>query len=297
MVIVFYDRLQNFEYHTLLTKHKEQKSYPAWIRLSNGKTKPLPDYKKDIRGFAIKIMNVPGKKLDLNDPNITSHDFILMNTKNFVAGDLKRFADILFLVTTPFKLKTLLRKLGILFSNLPVLGRAAKAAIKIKHPCEIPYFSTVPFRFGDETKAVKYAVTPSPDNQLICPDSTSKDLLRNNLAATLKQNHLDYDFCIQFQTDPVTMPIEQPTVNWLSPFIKVATIRIPAQLFNTEQQNEFGDNLSFNSWHCLWEHQPLGSFNRARKFIYEGMYAFRHQFNNVQDSEPEASEDFFKNLL
>ena len=42
---------------------KEAKSFPAWIRFSNGDTKPLPDWKKDIRGFAIKIMNVPGKKI------------------------------------------------------------------------------------------------------------------------------------------------------------------------------------------------------------------------------------------
>ena len=41
---------------------RELGSYPAWIRFSNGKTHPLPDYKKDIRGFAIKLMNVPGKK-------------------------------------------------------------------------------------------------------------------------------------------------------------------------------------------------------------------------------------------
>ena len=42
---------------------KEARSFPAWIRFSNGDTKPLPDWKKDIRGFAIKIMNVPGKKI------------------------------------------------------------------------------------------------------------------------------------------------------------------------------------------------------------------------------------------
>ena len=45
-----------------------------------------------------------GKKLDLTDPDITSHDFILMNTKNFVSKDVKKFADILSVVTTPFTL-------------------------------------------------------------------------------------------------------------------------------------------------------------------------------------------------
>lgn len=272
---------------------KEQKSYPAWIRFSNGKTHPIPDHKKDIRGLAVKIMNVPGKKLDLTDPDITSHDFILMNTKSFVSGDVKKFGDILYVVTTPFTLASLPRKIGIAFSNLDVLKRAGKAAVKITNPCEIPYFSTVPFRFGDETKAVKYAVVPSPSNKLLTPDKTSDDLLRVNFAATVKENPLEFDFCIQFQTDPVKMPIEDPTIVWDSPFTKLATIRIPSQVCDTPERKEFGDNLSFNPWHCLAEHQPIGSFNRVRKFIYEEMYAFRHKHNGIMDNEPTAGPDFF----
>ena len=272
---------------------KEQKTYPAWIRFSNGKTHPVPDFKKDIRGFAIKVMNVPGKKLDPTDPDITSHDFILMNTKNFVSGDIKKFGDILYVVTTPFSLASLPKKIGIAFSNLDVLKRAGKAAVKITNPCEIPYFSTVPFRFGEETKAVKYAVLPSASNKLLTPDKTSNDLLSANFAATVKENSLEFDFCIQFQTDPVKMPIEDPTVVWDSPFIKLATINIPSQACDKPERHEFGDNLSFNPWHCLPEHQPLGSFNRVRKFIYEEMYAFRHKHNAIADNEPTAGPDFF----
>jgi hypothetical protein len=272
---------------------KEPKSFPAWVRLSNGRTKPLPDTKKDIRGFAIKIMNVPGKKLDDSDPDIGSHDFILMNTKNFVAGDVKQFAKILKVVTTPTKPSNILPKMGIVFSSIPVLRRAGKAKIKINHPCEIPYFSTVPFRFGDETKAVKYGAFPSEKNQSEYPDTSGEDLLRVNLAATLKKNEIVYDFKIQFQTDPVKMPIEDPTVEWDSEYIKLATIRIPTQVFDTPERNELGDNLSFNSWHCIAEHRPLGNFNRVRKIIYEAMYGFRHQQNNIKDEEPVAGPDFF----
>jgi hypothetical protein len=272
---------------------KEVKSYPAWIRFSNGNTRPIPDYKKDFRGFAIKLMNVPGKKLDLTDPDITSHDFILMNTKNFVSGDVRQFANVLFVTTTPTILKTLPRKLAIAFSNLPLLGRAMKAKVNIKHPCEIPYFSTVPFRFGDENRAVKYAVFPSPSNRLLTPDTKGKDLLRINMAATLQQHPLTFDFCVQFQTDADKMPIENPLVTWTSPFTKLATIKIPVQECDTAERNELGDNLSFNSWHCLPEHQPLGAFNRVRRVIYEEMYAFRHKHNKIADAEPTAGPDFF----
>ena len=276
---------------------RELGSYPAWIRFSNGKTHPLPDYKKDIRGFAIKLMNVPGKKLDFNHPEITSHDFILMNTKNFVSGNLKKFGDILSVVTTPFSWSALPRKIGIAFSNLDVLKRAKKAAIKINNPAEIPYFSTVPYRFGDETKAVKYAIFPSSSNKLVNADETSEHLLRNNFAATVRENELLFDFCIQFQTDAVKMPIEDPTVVWDSPFTKLATIRIPKQICNTPEREELGDNLSFNTWHCLAEHRPLGSFNRVRAHIYEELYAFRHDHNGIPDVEPEAGPDFFNDTI
>jgi Catalase len=272
---------------------KEARSFPAWIRFSNGDTKPLPDYKKDIRGFAIKIMNVPGKKLVESREGIGNHDFILMNTKNFVSRKVKHFFRILKVVTIPYKPGSFFPKLISVLSSVPILIRASRAKIKSNHPFEVFYFSTVPFRFGDITKAVKYAVLPSEKNKLVYTDKINKDFLRANMAATLLKNEIVYDFFIQFQTDPVKMPIEDPTVVWNSPFIKLATIRIPTQVFNTPERNEFSDNLSFNSWHALPEHQPLGNFNRARKIIYGEMYAFRHQHNKIQDVEPEAGADFF----
>lgn len=272
---------------------KEPKSYPAWIRFSNGETKPVPDYKKDFRGFAIKLMNVPGKKLDMNHPDMTNHDFIMISRPTFFSGDLKQFAKIISVVTAPIKLKTIPRSLGILFSNVPTLLRAAKAKIKINHPAEIPYFSAVPYRFGDETKAIKYSVKPSAGNQLLYPEKPGKNFLRANLAATLKEHSLSYDFCVQFQMDSQKMPIENPSIEWTSPFIKLATIKIPKQIFDTPERNELGDNLAFNPWHCLAEHQPLGGFNRVRKFIYEEMYGFRHQNNNIPDTDPVAGPDFF----
>lgn len=275
---------------------KDPVSFPAWVRFSNGETKPVPDYKKDIRGFAIKIMNVPGKKLDDNETGTGNHDFILMNTKAFASGNIKKFADVLFFVTTPFKWSTLFKKAKIILSNIPIIIRGKiKAPIKINHPCEIPYFSTVPYRFGDETRAVKYAVFPSPLNKLEITETESENFLRKNLAATLLKNEILFDFKVQFQTDAEKMPVEDPTVEWDSAFVKLATIRIPTQVFDTKEQSDFGDNLSFSSWHCLPEHQPIGNFNRVRKIIYEEMYTFRHQQNNIAVTEPAAGPGFFSN--
>ncbi|KCZ12231.1 catalase domain protein, partial [Acinetobacter baumannii 42057_5] len=42
-----------------------------------------------------------------------------------------------------------------------------------------------------------------------------------------------------------------------APFYQVATIHIPKQSFDTPEQNQFCENLSFTPWHALPEHKPL----------------------------------------
>ena len=88
-----------------------------------------------------------------------------------------------------------------------------------------------------------------------------------------------YDFMIQFQEDPVRMPIEDVCVEWKSPWHKVARIEIQQQVFDTEELNTFGENLSFSPWHCHKENQPLGGINRARKAAYEAIGKFRVERN------------------
>ncbi len=257
-------------------------------------TKPLPDYKKDIRGFAIKIMNVPGEKIQIENAECINQDFILMNTKSFVAKRVKDFYHVLQVVTMKPLEGPALKKIPYIFKNASIFLNGGKAKIKCNHPFELNYFSTVPYRFGDETKAVKYAVFPSNNNDLTCSEgNTDPDFLRLKMQETLSKNEIIFDFCVQFQTDAEKMPVEDPTKEWGSPFQKVATIRIPTQIFDTPEQREFGEDLSFNVWHSLPEHRPIGNFNRSRKIIYTEMSDFRHRQNMLTPTEPQAGDDFF----
>ncbi len=100
---------------------------------------------------------------------------------------------------------------------------------------------------------------------------------------------------VQFQTDAEAMPVEDATVEWdeaASPFRKVATVRIPAQSFDSPAQMEFCENLAFNPWRSLAEHRPLGGLNRARKDLYAELAGFRHERNQVSYSEPTGDETF-----
>jgi hypothetical protein len=44
--------------------------------------------------------------------------------------------------------------------------------------------------------------------------------------------------------------------------------------------------LSFNPWHALADHRPLGSIMRVRIKAYEASTAFRHKMNNAPRIEP-----------
>ena len=102
-----------------------------------------------------------------------------------------------------------------------------------------------------------------------------------------------FTFTVQPQTDPVTMPVEDPTIVWdeiKAPFIEVATIRIPKQQFDSEAQQTFCENLSYTPWHALEEHRPVGQINEIRKAVYLASSDVRHKTNNAPQSEPTGAE-------
>lgn len=269
---------------------KEAKEYHAWIRFSNASTKPKSDKKKDIRGIAIKLMNVPGDKILKDEMLATTQDFLLMTHETFFSTNLEQFRGTMKAVTSKSKLKLIGYFLNPFHWGL--VGRLIKSMKKATNPLTEEYWSTQPYRFGAEDKAVKYFLKPSKSNKIINEDMSDDDFLKVNLSQTLNTNAVEFDFFVQLQTNADTMPIEDPTVAWTSKQQKVATIKIIKQDFDSEEQLKFGENLSFNAWHSLSAHRPLGSFNRARKVAYEAMSKYRHDKNQIPMFEPKDSNDF-----
>lgn len=272
---------------------KPSEGYHCYVRFSNSQTIPGPDKKKDIRGIAIKLLNVPGEKVLSNENDSTVQDFLLMSSETFFSKNIGEFRQALKSFTAKSKSKLLLYFLNP--KHWGLFKRLMKSMIKCDNPLNIPYWSTQPYRFGKEYRAVKYYLKPSKDNRIVNENLKEYDYLRRNLSQTLASNSVEFDFFVQFQTDVKTMPIEDPTVAWDSDFIKLATLEIPAQEFDSNEQLDYGQNLSFNSWHALTEHRPLGSFNRARKRAYEAMSDFRHKANKRENKEPKDSPDFLNN--
>jgi hypothetical protein len=110
----------------------------------------------------------------------------------------------------------------------------------------------------------------------------------------LAANEASFDFMIQVQKNPSRMPVEDAGVEWSekeSPFIKVATLRISAQVFRTREREDLAEDLSFSPAHSLIEHRPVGGINRARVEIYQYLSEFRHKQNNKPLIEPRWRAD------
>ena len=273
--------------------YAEPRSYRAWVRFSGPGPYVTPDI--DDVGFmsiSIKLMGVPGPKL--MDEEKFTQDLFGVSTPTFVTPDTKANAQL--------QIESLKNAQIYYFLNLhrPHVLDFIMQALWIKtqsSPFEAPYFSCVPYLLGDG-QAMQYSVwpkskrrTPIPRLPLRPPD----DYLRDAMVAALAEGDVELDIRLQRQTDAHRMPIENAAVLWpeaLSPRISAATLRIPRQTFDTPSQMAFAKRLSYNPWHCIPEHRPLGNQSRARQRMYHELSKLRHAMNAVPHYEPTGDEVF-----
>jgi catalase len=274
---------------------KEPRTYSAWVRFSNGARYFQKDAKGDTRGIAIKLLGVEGEKVLESEKHEQTQDFTLVNHPVFAIRTAQDYAELFQGLTKGAN------RLKFFFPGLnPRQWRLHEFKIatainrkKINSPLEIQYWSMVPYQLG--TLAVKYSVKPQQVGISPKGDTRSPHYLHTVMVNHLAQQDATFDFMVQVQTDAVKMPIEDPTVEWdeaLSPYRKVATLKIPPQTFNSVKQMEFCENLSYTPWHSLPEHRPLGGINRVRKRVYESTARLRHELNGVPYGEPTSLVTF-----
>ena len=241
---------------------------------------------------AIKVMDVPGPKL-MEDEKHTQ-DFISVCTPTFVTPDINanamlqahllRGTPILYFFTTGFS------------HFLDFLMQGLWNEVQTS-PLEARYWSCTPYLLG-EGQAMMYSVRPRSKKRSWIPGLpfwTAPNYLREQMVRALSQRDVELDFMVQVQTDPHRMPTEDAGVRWperLSPFVPVATVRIPRQTFDTPKQNAFAHNLSYTPWHCIAEHRPLGNQNRARRRMYWELRRLRQTMNSTPHIEPNGREVF-----
>jgi len=266
------------------------KTYSAWIRFSNASGDATQaDDKKDARGMAIKILGVSGKKILENDDQAMTQDFIMINHPVFFVDEPHRYLAFIEDMNSKSTLKKLHVPFALGFQGTINALRASNS--KISNPLQARYWSMVPYQLGlgTDRQAVKYSARPCSPHLDQIPNKPSPNFLREALQNTLHKN----DACMEFLIQPRTsnkMLIEDSMTEWQetqAPFYQVATIHIPQQIFETPEQNQFCENLSFTPWHSLPEHRPLGAINRLRKVIYENISLIRHEMNSTPRKEPQ----------
>jgi len=271
----------------------QPRTYPAWVRFSGPGPYITPDI--DDVGFmsiGIKLMRVAGPKL-MEEEKFTQ-DMFAVSTPTFVTPDVRANAQL--------QIESLKNAQIFYFLNLHqhhVLDLLMQSLwIKTQSsPFEAPYFSCVPYLLG-EGQAMQYSVWPKTERRTRIPRLPFRppdDYLRDAMVAALNSGDVELDIRLQLQRDSHLMPLENNAVLWpekLSPRISAATLRIPRQKFDSAEQLDFAKKLSYNPWHCIAEHRPLGNQNRARRRMYWALATLRHNMNATPHYEPTGDEVF-----
>jgi len=268
-------------------------TYRAYVRYSNGDGRRRADTAGDVRGVAVKVVGVEGTKIIPGMENETTQDFLLIRTPSIPFRNADEFVAVVTAAQSNplLLLPRVIGRLGLgrTLELLPKLGRSLNAPMVSLATTR--YFSAAPVRCG--AHAVHYALAPqaapSPD---AAPGRTA-DYLRDELAGRLARGPVVYDLQIQFYVDEARTPIEDSSVEWKeqdAPFVTVARLTLPEQDLDGARARKiaaFIEGLSFDPWHALEAHRPLGNVMRARNHAYRLSTQQR-----AAAREPDGSERF-----
>jgi hypothetical protein len=274
-------------------------TYDAWIRFSGSHAALRSDAKADAQGMAIKVTCVPGEKVLPRSRWLDTQDFVLVSHEAFFLRNAMDVAGLAEAITPTGSFRDLpleiqLRAISFFLETgnwhgLRVLQRML--AFRGVNPLGARYWSGTPYALQAADRpslAVKYATWPTKPVEGGKP--TDYNSLETAMARSLEPSDakFQFEFGIQRQADPRTMPVEDPTVKWSnseSRYRGVARITIEHQDVLSQHHANVAQNIVFTPWHSLWEHRPLGGINRVRRAVYEASSDLRHGVNNVAHHE------------
>jgi hypothetical protein len=264
--------------------------YHAWVRFAGpGPYAPADLDDNGVLSMSVKVMGVPGDKL-MDDEQLTQ-DFTGISAPTFTTPDVVENLKLQRWIGAGAPAIYFINPLDPHILDAVMQGLFSRAHAS---PLELPYHSCVPYGMGGGS-AMKYELRPHVPQRSTIPRRPGPDYLRDAMSRTLSERDVCFDLLVQMQTDAHRMPLENSSVIWpqhLSPMRPVARLLIPRQSFTAREQLDFDRHLSFNPWHALPEHRPLGNQNRARRLIYQATSEVRQQMNRDARIEPTGLEQF-----
>ena len=279
-------------------------NYDVAIRLAQGPGEKLGDRVSTHRGMAIKVFGVDGEPLPGSEPGV--QDFVFATGTSFPSGTAQGFLrdakqiGATTLLPEGFKstVSSMARNINrVLHAFGTEYGRADFFGHPFSHPLADAYFSQCPLRFGDHVaKLGAVPATPGQDalKEWRLDPHQDEDGFRHAAIEYLESQVAVFEVRAQLWTDAETQPIEDASVDWPteeSPYVTVATIRIPAQpAYSSERVRFFDEAMTFRPANSLTAHRPLGSVMRARLKVYQAMSDFRQRENGVLAEHPAGVE-------
>lgn len=250
----------------------EPKSYRSVVRFSNGGLPKAADIVPNVRGMALKVYDVAGPKLLPGEESSDENDFVMANDPTFFIKKVEYFMHLI------------KGEMSDLLTQTPdTILRTMMATNKfVKHLLEIDYFTQVPSFFGDTP--CKYALKKvkgySAQN---FPNVFKKDYLRHSLEAELKKRSVKMTFCVQLQKPGDS--ISDSSVAWTGEYFPLADLIFP-QITDDIKESD-GEDLSFNPYRVIAEHEPLSWPGRLRRAVYEADTNWRLEMNRVSHAAVE----------
>ena len=283
--------------------------FKAVVRFSNGSPAIKPDGTlglsddsgPDARAMALKVVGVNGTPLQTtmsSELGMQSQDFMMTNHPVFFLRNIQSAMKFF-----PALLK------GNSLAGLDAHEREALIGgrKKIDDIFNETYWSQGAYRFGNDLKtgagiAAKFISRPVACGSapLASIDKSDPNFLRAVAQKRLETGNVCFALFVQKQLDPVSMPTEDPTIEWsetASVPVKLATVTIAAhQNVLDSARHTFCENLSFSPWNGIKEHKPLGAIGRIRQTAYSGISTKRRVENHVSLDDARASNEFFSVL-
>ena len=168
--------------------------------------------------MAIKLVGVPGEKLLEDEKDATTQDFVLFDNPVFF---IKNVADYVPFMEDFRNLKSSGLTLGKVPAGLKLLFSQdykwrllrATGSKKPDSPLRIYVLEHDPVEARRRGREVPARRPTSPVRRR-STSVDSPDKLRLAAVDHLKDHEARFDFFVQVQTDPVAMPVEDPTVDW-----------------------------------------------------------------------------------
>ena len=279
--------------------------FGAVIRFSSEPGDVLSDHISTPRGLAIKIIGVEGEMLPNHAGQVTQ-DFIFNNGSTF-APNVNVFLKAIRLraehVDDPEALKQAVSSAAQTAEEaLERVGRKSPLLRGFGHPPTHPlgetYHTAAPLRFGEYFG--KMQLVPVSDNLIALRGKhvdhpQSWNSLKDSIVAFFQRETAVWELRVQLCTNLTKMPVEDASVEWdelLSPPLTVARITAqPQDAYSDARRVWVDEQLSFNPWHGLAAHRPLGNIMRTRLKAYHASSQFRHAAEGRPIVQPRSIEE------